>query len=81
MHSSHKKYLASAIVAVALLWTVGAANAQSGGGSGSINGTVLDPSGAVVPNATVELHQAVSGFDQTTTTDGKGNFTFFECTV
>jgi hypothetical protein len=76
MHSSHKKCLAAAIVAVAFVLAVGAAHAQSGGGSGSINGTVLDPSGAVVPNATVELHQAVSGFDRTTVSDDKGIFTF-----
>ena len=50
--------------------------AQSGGGSGSLNGTVLDPSGAVVANAQVELRQAVSGFDRTITTDSKGNFSF-----
>ena len=50
--------------------------AQSGGSSGSINGSVLDPSGAVVPNASVEIHQAVSGYHRTTTTDSKGNFSF-----
>ncbi|MGD0509894.1 MAG: TonB-dependent receptor, partial [Terriglobales bacterium] len=52
------------------------AYAQSGGSSGSINGAVLDPSGAVVANATVEIHQAVSGYDRTTTTNSKGNFSF-----
>jgi hypothetical protein len=71
----HKSWLAAAI-AIALVLSVGTANAQSGGGSGSLNGTVLDPSGAVVAGATVELHQAVSGYDRTTTTDGKGNFSF-----
>ncbi|MGC2327936.1 MAG: hypothetical protein WA604_14565, partial [Candidatus Sulfotelmatobacter sp.] len=41
--------------------------AQSGGNSGSISGTILDPTGAVVPNATVEIHNPVSHFDQSTT--------------
>ena len=41
-----------------------------------ISGTVLDPSGAVVANASVEIHNAVSGFDRTTTTDSNGNFSF-----
>ena len=50
--------------------------AQGGGNSGSIRGTVVDPSGAVVPNATVEIHNPVSQFDRTTTTDKSGNFTF-----
>jgi hypothetical protein len=36
----------------------------------------LDPSGAVVPNASVEIHNPVSGYDRTTTTDNKGNFSF-----
>jgi Carboxypeptidase regulatory-like domain/TonB-dependent Receptor Plug Domain len=75
MHLLHKSWQAAAIALVSLL-TVGAAYAQSGGGSGSINGTVVDPSGAVVSNATVEIHQLVSGYDQTTITDNKGNFTF-----
>jgi hypothetical protein len=48
--------------------------AQSGGSSGSIGGTVLDPTGAVVPNATVEIHNPVSHFDRSTTTDASGNF-------
>ncbi len=75
MHLSYKNWLASAI-AVAMVLTIGTANAQSGGGSGSLNGTVLDPSGAVVAGATVEIHQLVSGYDRATTTDAKGNFTF-----
>jgi hypothetical protein len=50
-------------------------SAQSGGSSTSVNGTVLDPSGAVVPGATVEIHNPVSHFDRTTTTDSVGKFT------
>ena len=71
----HKSWLAPAM-AIALVLSAGTVSAQSGGSSGSINGTVLDPSGAVVANATVEIHQAVSGYDRTTTTDSKGNFSF-----
>jgi hypothetical protein len=42
----------------------------------SISGTVADPTGAVVPNATVEIHNPVSKYDRSTTTDAAGNFTF-----
>ena len=49
-------------------------HAQSGGNSSSITGTVVDPSGAVVPNATVELHNPVSAFERTTTTNSAGQF-------
>jgi len=47
---------------------------QSGGNSTSVVGTVLDPSGAVVANATVEVHNPVSGFDRSATTDSSGHF-------
>jgi hypothetical protein len=61
-------------MAVVVVLSVGIANAQSGGSS--ISGTVLDPSAAVVANANVEIHNAVSGYDRTATTDSKGNFSF-----
>src|SRR5579863_2948180 len=50
--------------------------AQSVGNSGLVNGTVLDTSGAVVPNAKVEIHNPVSGYDRTTVTDTAGRFEF-----
>jgi hypothetical protein len=48
--------------------------AQSGGSSTSLTGTVTDPTGAVVANATVEVRNPVSGFARTTTTDSAGKF-------
>src|SRR5437867_4353336 len=51
------------------------AHAQSGGSSTSVTGTVADPTGAVVANATVEIHNPVSGFERTTITDSAGRFT------
>lgn len=50
--------------------------AQGLGNSGSIQGSVLDPSGAAVVGATVEIHNPVSGFDRSTSTDASGNFKF-----
>jgi Carboxypeptidase regulatory-like domain/TonB-dependent Receptor Plug Domain len=76
MHLFHKSWLAAAMVAIAVVLSAGAANAQSGGSSASISGTVLDPSDAVVENARVEIHNAVSGFDRRTTTDSNGKFSF-----
>lgn len=46
------------------------------GASGSVNGTVVDPSGAVVANATVEISNPVSQYRRTTTTDSNGSFNF-----
>ena len=74
MLASYKKLLHAAFLVVFYLGLCLSAYAQSGGSA--ISGTVLDPSGAVVANASVEIHNAVSGFDRTTTTDSKGNFSF-----
>src|SRR5580704_12060453 len=49
--------------------------AQSGN-SGTISGTVVDPSGAVVAGAAVTIHNPVSGYDRTVQTDGSGDFSF-----
>ena len=40
-----------------------------------VAGTVIDPSGAVVRNAKVEIHNPVSQFDRTARTDNTGTFT------
>jgi hypothetical protein len=73
----HKKPFAAAFLAI-LYFTLGLpfAEAQSGGSSTSVTGTVVDPSNAVVPNATVEIHNVVSGFERSIATDGAGKFTF-----
>ena len=51
-----------------------AANAQTF--RGSINGTVTDPSGGSVPNATVKATEIATGIDHTTTTTSDGAFAF-----
>ena len=48
-------------------------HAQSGS-STSITGTVVDPSGAVVTNAKVEVRNPVSGFSRNAATDAAGKF-------
>jgi hypothetical protein len=73
MPTSHKRRF---IAIFALIFIAAAVWAQSSGNSGSINGTVVDPTGAVVANATIEIHNPVSGFDRSTTTDAAGRFDF-----
>jgi len=51
------------------------ASAQSAGNSTSISGRVVDPTGAVIPNASVRIHNPVSAFDRTVLTDSSGVFT------
>jgi hypothetical protein len=48
---------------------------QSAGNAGTISGTVIDPTGAVIANATVTLSNAISGFSRSATTDNSGAYT------
>ncbi len=50
------------------------AQAQSLGNAGTIEGSVLDPSGAAVANAKVTVHNPVSGYEQSTMTGTDGSF-------
>ena len=52
------------------------APAQSGGSSTSVSGTVMDPTGAVIFDATVEIRNLVSGFSRSTSTNHSGVFNF-----
>jgi hypothetical protein len=55
----------------AMYWTV-----QAQSNSGSISGAVTDPSGAVVPGASVTIENPVSGYLRTTQTDSGGRYQF-----
>lgn len=46
------------------------------GTAGIIEGTVTDPAGAAVPGATVTIHNPVSGYQASATTDSNGHFSF-----
>jgi len=45
--------------------------------SGTVSGTITDPSGAVLHNATVEITNPVSGYTRTLKTDSTGQFRFY----
>jgi len=49
---------------------------SSGGSSGTVRGTVLDPSGAAVNGAVVEIQNPVSHLSRSTATDASGSFAF-----
>jgi hypothetical protein len=51
-----------------------------GGSAGAIHGTVADPTGAVIPGATVHLTNPRSGLDRTLTSDAQGQFVFSNVT-
>ncbi len=60
---------------IVMLFSLLSLYAQSGS-AGTLHGTVTDPSGAVVPGATVNLTHATSGYNRTATTDATGQFSF-----
>ncbi len=66
--------LFKALPLAALLIAAVVAHAAQSGNAGSVRGTVTDQSGAVIPDATVHLKNAISGLDRSVKTDGAGQF-------
>ena len=65
------------VFSIAVLLAFGAISAApQSGSSGSITGTVADPSGATVAVASVQLQNHVTGYEKTVTTDATGAFRF-----
>jgi hypothetical protein len=73
MQASHKK---SRLAAFLLAFSLGVALSASAQQSGTVEGVVKDQTGAVIAGATVEIHNPVSHYERSTTTDKEGNFSF-----
>ncbi len=71
------KRLVFAVIALAGAFTLPAAP-QGIGSAGGVSGTVVDPSGAVVSGATVEVQNRVTGYDRAVKTDAGGTFKFLD---
>lgn len=73
-----RAWLTAAVITAALSapLTVVSLRAQAPAGTGTITGTVMDPSGAVVPRAQVEATNSQGGNKEVATSDMVGNFTF-----
>jgi Carboxypeptidase regulatory-like domain len=74
MLASYKKPLSAALL-ITFSMVLGPIVSAQSGNSTSITGTVLDPSGAVVVNAAVEVRNPVSGYSRSAVTDAAGKFT------
>src|ERR1017187_2118454 len=61
---------------IAIFFSFSAVLAQSAGNSGTIYGTVTDPTGAVIPGASVTIENPVSGYSRHTTSDSTGRYQF-----
>jgi Carboxypeptidase regulatory-like domain len=66
------KILSFAILVAGLALATNPARAQIA--TGSMSGTVIDPTGAAVPDATVRVHSNATGFETSSQTDNAGNF-------
>jgi len=63
-----------ALACGAVLWFAFPARSQSLGNAGTVEGSVVDPSGAVVVKAEVNIHNAVSGYSQSVLSGPDGAF-------
>jgi hypothetical protein len=50
--------------------------AQASGNAGTVTGTVTDTTGAIIPGATIEIQNPVSGYQRATQSDGAGAYEF-----
>ena len=67
---------AAVFLSLILIWGLPCQAIGQAGGSGTISGTVTDPTGAVLPGATVTILNPVSQYQRTATTDDAGHFQF-----
>ena len=63
-------------IVTALLCVLLGAFAHAQGAFTSLRGTITDPSGAVVPGATISIHNEATGADLQQTSDAAGSFLF-----
>jgi hypothetical protein len=61
---------------ISIFFSFSAILAQSAGNSGTIYGTVTDPTGAVIRGASVAIENPVSGYNRHTTSDSTGRYQF-----
>src|SRR5256885_16317617 len=69
-----KRYLRT--ITLIIVFSTLTALAQSPSTGARLSGTILDPNGAAVPQATVTLRSNASGVEQSTTSDASGQYRF-----
>ena len=69
---------ASFLAVLVLLFTLRPLNSSAQQASAGINGTVNDPSGAVIEGAEVSLTNTATGIARTATSNSTGNYVFVD---
>ncbi|HET8781742.1 MAG TPA: carboxypeptidase regulatory-like domain-containing protein, partial [Pyrinomonadaceae bacterium] len=76
-HAQYSKHITRALLLIFVLTSLASAQTFRG----TILGTVTDPSGAVVPNATITVRNTSTGLERSTSTDVDGNYTVPELPI
>ncbi|GGA64403.1 hypothetical protein GCM10011507_15020 [Edaphobacter acidisoli] len=74
--SNHLRSVAALVAMLFLFFSAQVFAAQTAGNAGTLSGTVTDPTGAILPGASVTIRNVVSGYDQTTVSDSSGHYQF-----
>jgi hypothetical protein len=69
-----KVFARATLVCLAVAFPLSIRAQSTSANSGTIRGSVLDPSGAAVKGASVEVQNPISGFSKKAQTDAQGNF-------
>src|SRR5277367_4360563 len=69
-------FTCAVVLAACLLLAIPAAHAQGVGASGSLSGTVSDPTGAVIPKGTITAEDTSRGLRLTADVDTNGQYRF-----
>src|SRR5690349_20615229 len=64
----------TSVLATGFLLCFASAAFAQGTNLGTIRGTVTDPNGAIIPNASIKITDQTTGLSRDLTTDGEGNF-------
>src|SRR5712671_2411353 len=72
MANAYRRSLVSTIVIVTLLLAISLTASAQSSSTATINGTVTDPQGAVIPNATVTATNLATGVERSATTSASG---------
>ena len=73
---SYRSFLSKALIVASAAVSLGSFAIHAQTNAGTLQGTVTDTSGAIIPAATVMIRNLVSGLSRTATTDSAGHYQF-----